>query len=163
MLLPMELLIAPPPAVHHPLLCRLRVRCSHEALDQALAAGADPAASRDLALRARQLTRRDEREATAAALEEAIADAIRPPRGLTARVPVQAAQVLAARPFLARLARELREVQLPRAQGVACARRILADGTGPLYAPAPAGELARLAWRACDALEDAPAPWLTAA
>jgi hypothetical protein len=159
----MELLVAHRPVVHSPLLHRLRVRCCLETLDQALAAGADPAASPDLALRARQLTSPEERAATAAALEEAIAEALDPPRGLTARVPVQAAQVLAARPFLERLAAELREVRAPRAQGVARARRILADGTGPLYAPAPAGELARLAWRACDALEDAPAPWLTAA
>jgi hypothetical protein len=159
----MELIGAIPPVVPPPILRRLKVRCSHEALDQALAAGADPAASPELALRARQLTGPDTREAIAAALEEAIAEAVRPPRGLTARVPVHGAQVLAARPFLERLAGELRAARRPRAQGVVRAQRILADGTGPLYAPAPPGELARLAWRACDALEDAPASWRTAA
>jgi hypothetical protein len=159
----MELIGALPPVLHPPILRRLRVHCSHEALDQALAAGVDPAASPELALRARQLTGPDARETIAAALEEAIAEAVRPPRGLTARVPVHGAQVLAARPFLERLAGELRAARRPRAQGVLRARRILADGTGPLYAPAPLGELARLAWRACDALEDAPAPWRTAA
>ena len=44
------------------------------------------------------------------------------------------------------------EAPHPGAVGVARARLLVTDGTSPVYAPADPGALARLAWRATDAL-----------
>jgi hypothetical protein len=71
---------------------------------------------------------------------------------VSARVPVQRAQVIAARPFVANLSQRLRDVEHPGAAGVARARLLVIDGAGPFYAPCEPGTLARLAWRATDAL-----------
>ena len=84
---------------------------------------------------------------------DSVGDLDRPPaRELTARAPIQRAQVVAARPFLAHLADRLAEASHPGAVGVARARLLVTDGTSPVYAPADPGALARLAWRATDAL-----------
>ena len=87
------------------------------------------------------------------ALEAILRELDRPPaRALTARAPLQRAQIVAARPFVANLAQRLRDVERPHAAGVARARQLVVDGTSPLYTPSHPGALARLAWRAADAL-----------
>ena len=136
-----------------PPLLGLRVLLRRDALDRALADGARRGDSPALALRARQLARRHEAEHVADRLEAILHELDRPPaRALTSRAPLQRAQIVAARPFVANLAQRLRDVEHPRAAGVARARQLIVDGASPLSSPAPPGELAHLAWRAADAL-----------
>jgi hypothetical protein len=135
-----------------PLLLGLRVRLRRPALDRALADGERPEASPLLALRADQLTRPKEVALVADRIKAILHDAEHPQPGFSARVPVQRAQVGAARPFVANLAERLRAVEHPNAVGVARARILLTDGASPFYAPCEPGSLARLAWRAADAL-----------
>jgi hypothetical protein len=136
-----------------PPLLGLRVRVLRAALDRAIADGAGPADSAALALRARQLATRREADHVAERLEAILHELDLPPaRVLTARAPLQRAQIVAARPFVANLAQRLRDVERPRAAGVACARQLVVDGAGPLYAPSDPGDLAHRAWRAADAL-----------
>ncbi len=141
------------PGAAEPAVLALRVRLRRGALDRALADGAPSDGHLDLALRARQLATPAEARLVAGRLAEILGELDRPPaRALTARVPIQRAQVVAARPFLATLADRLVEAPHPGARGVARARLLVTDGTSPLYAPADPGALARLAWRATDAL-----------
>ena len=131
----------------------LRVLLRRDVLDRALADGARPDDTPALALRARQLATRREAEHVTERLEAILHELDHPPaRALTSRAPLQRAQIIDARPFVANLAQRLRDVEHPHAVGVARVRQLVVDGSGPLYAPAPPGTLARLAWRAADAL-----------
>ena len=136
-----------------PPLLGLRVLLRRDALDRALADGARPDDTPALALRARQLATRREAEHVAGRLEAILHELDRPPaRALTARAPLQRAQIVAARPFVANLVQRLRDVEHPHAAGIARARQLIVDGASPLYSPSHPGALARLAWRAADAL-----------
>jgi len=136
-----------------PPLLGLRVLLRRDALDRALADGARPDDTPALALRARQLATRREAEHVGERLEAILHELDLPPaRALTSRAPLQRAQIIAARPFVANLAQRLHDVEHPHAVGIARARQLVVDGSGPLYAPSPPGTLARLAWRAADAL-----------
>ena len=136
-----------------PPLLGLRVLLRRDALDRALADGVRPDDTPALALRARQLATRREAEHVAGRLEAILHELDLPPaRALTSRAPLQRAQIIAARPFVANLVQRLRDVEHPNAAGIARARQLVVDGASPLYAPSPPGTLARLAWRAADAL-----------
>jgi hypothetical protein len=136
-----------------PPLLGLRVLLRRDALDRTLADGARPGDTLALALRARQLATRREAEQVAERLEAILHELDRPPaRALTARAPLQRAQIVAARPFVANLVQRLRDVEHPHAAGIARARQLIVDGASPLYSPSHPGALARLAWRAADAL-----------
>jgi hypothetical protein len=140
------------PQARTPLLLGLRVRLHRLALDRALADGERPEASPLLARRAAQLTRPNQVALVADRIDAILRDADHPHPGFSARVPVRRAQVVAARPFVANLADRLREVEHPSAAGVARARMLVTDGASPFYAPCHPGSLARLAWRATEAL-----------
>jgi len=133
-------------------LLELRVRLQRSTLDHRLAAGSGADGTPELALRARQLADVREARDIAARLDAILFELDHPPAGLTARVPLQREQIAAARPFLANLAQELRDVERPRPEGVAQARLLLTDGDSPLYAPAHPGTLGARAWRAAHAL-----------
>jgi hypothetical protein len=135
-----------------PLTLRLHVRLHRLALTRRLAEGADPLASHELALRARQLTAPRELRSCATGLERVLRDAAAPSRGLTAQAPLQREAILAARPFLLNLRRRLRETENPHPAGVARTVLLLMDGCGPLYAPSDPGTLASRAYRAADTL-----------
>jgi hypothetical protein len=141
-----------PPGDHFSHLLGLRVRLRRQALDRELADGGRPGGSSLLALRAWQLERPSQARLVADRLDAILHDLDHPHPGVSARIPLQRAQVIAARPFVANLAERLREVEHPRAAGVARARLLVTDGGSPLYAPCDPGSLARLAWRAADAL-----------
>jgi hypothetical protein len=108
-------------------------------IDDELADGADPVATRELALRAGQLINPRRRARFARSLRRAIAAAELPSHhrlsGRGAAVPVNRAAVLEARPELEALADDLIELAHPRPRGVALAVRLLRDGAGPLYRP----------------------------
>lgn len=129
-------------------------------LDRRLAAGADPSRDPELAARATLLLRRTTRLQIAEGLEAAVASAHARSQGhpLSAVVPVAGPAVRAAIDDLVALALRLRAPEPVRPQGVALARDLLVDGTGPLYAGRPAGgELPRAARHALAALDDGPA------
>jgi hypothetical protein len=133
-------------------LLRLEVRLHSFRLVRALAAGADPSASPELALRARQITDPRELRICVKGLERILREAATPSRGLTAQAPVQREAILAARPFLLNLLERLREAEAPRPAGVARTLLLLAEGYGPVYSPAPRGTLAAAAYRAAEGL-----------
>ncbi len=129
---------------------RLRVALMRGRLDAALRDGEEPYESRELSLRAGQLTRRRRRLWLAAALERAVAAADRPRGG--ASVPVHRNAVREARTELLRLAGELAEREHPSPRGVLLATGLLSDGGGPLYRPSSRGALAQAASHARRAL-----------
>jgi len=133
----------------------LATRLRGTRLDRQLAAGGSPEASVHLALRARLLGRVSTRAALARRLRDVIVDAERGPALVTARLPVCRRKVLLARPQLEALARRLLVAGPVAPEGVALARRLLHDGSGPVYARPGADDLAVAAEAACRALE----PW----
>ena len=113
-------------------LTALRCRLRRNAVDRELAAGADPDSSECRHRRASELTGDSNRQALAAAYERHIVAATSfPPLDV---VPVNWNGVRAAPPRLDRLSQRLREDPGVRAQGVARARLLLADGDSALYA-----------------------------
>ena len=110
-------------------------------LDRQLAAGASPAATALLAIRAGQLTGRRLRERVAAGLTRAVRDAERGACGFSAAARPDRHEVIAARTVLATLDRRLRGAEPVTAQGVALLELLLTDGTSPLYAPNEPGAL----------------------
>ena len=122
--------------------------------DLATAAGADPAARALLARRASQLTIRRIRAGLARALEAHLAEARRPRKRTSAAVPLRRREVLYAAPEIRRLVGCLRDDREIRAQGTARVRRLLTDGTSPLYAHSPPGALATAVAAAIDSLHD---------
>lgn len=129
---------------------------SSSRLDRRLAAGADPQSSAALAARAARVTDERFRARVADGLAAAIDRASNERSAFSAAIPVQWAQVQNARAELTELIDELRAPWPVRPQGVAMARRLLLDGGGPLYAPAPSGTLRSAAWTALDRLSDGP-------
>jgi hypothetical protein len=130
LLSPDEVALPPRPG----LALRLRARVHRGALDHRLADGEDPVSSRELALRAGQLTCPDSRRKLASSIERLVADAEAAPR-LSAAVSPPRVAVLAARGNLLGLAEDLRGQPLVRPQGVAEVRRLLIDGGSDLYTP----------------------------
>ena len=128
---------------------RLRLTLGQVQLDDELAAGVDPVATRVLALRAGQLTDPRRRARFARSLRRAIAAAELPAHrrlpGRGAAVPVNRAAVLEARPELEALADDLVEISHPNPRGVALAVKLLRDGAGPLYRPWSPDDLRRAA------------------
>jgi hypothetical protein len=111
---------------------RLHARLFARRLDRKLAAGASPACSVPMALRARALVQPGTRETLAASLRRiACADGSAPVS--TVRVPASLAQVSRARWELERLARRLSGARPVDPRGVALTCELLRDGTGPVY------------------------------
>jgi len=103
-------------------------------LDRELAAGANPNRSAPLAARARLLLGTSTRLSTAAILESLIRESPHPSPSWPI-APVRWHAVRAATPQLTQLAERLRNMQPVSPQGIARARILLTDGTGPLYGP----------------------------
>ncbi|HEY6397094.1 MAG TPA: hypothetical protein VIX82_06540 [Solirubrobacteraceae bacterium] len=137
---------------------RLRVAVGRDALDQALASGADPAASAELALRAARLVRERYRRGLARCLRLAIWEA---EAGVSAlRVssrPVRRGEVLSAREALLSLSELLERPRPAGSEGVAIAERLLTDLRSPLFVWAEPGTVRRLASVAAAAI-DPPLP-----
>jgi hypothetical protein len=118
---------------------RLRVRWNAAQLDAALADGADPGASKALALRAQQLRDRRHRARIARSIDHLLdlaerGAAIQPS---VTRAPFRPDRVEHSRPQLMELADRLEAVDSPPAKGLAMANLLVEDGTGALYAHEP--------------------------
>jgi hypothetical protein len=111
---------------------RVRARLLSARADDVLADGADPLSSPLLAARAEQLCSARSRAALAKGLTRAVADARRSRPSLTAAVHVARPAVRSCAPSLLALAAELGDAHV-RLQGVALTRRLLSDGTSPLF------------------------------
>jgi hypothetical protein len=134
--------------LHDRVVARLRAG----SLDRALAAGASPESSVPLALHAGQLCGQGERRSLARSLTR-IAELARSPGSPRAQVPVSS-------PAVRRCERELRvlveRLSAPGpvgVRGVARLKRLVTDGTGPLYRPSPPGRLSHELLSALDALD----------
>ena len=132
---------------------RLRVLAQRERLDRRLIEGTDPVTSAELTLRAYQLSRPAHRRALAASVDDAVASAAVSRRRSAAAAPLARAGIEAARPELEELSRRLREEPVVAARGVALARRLLTDGSGPMYVESGEGVLRCATGEALSALD----------
>ena len=123
------------------LLLAARVRLHRGSLNRALAAGANPDSSRQVALRAEQLTSPHCRRSLAAGLNRTLRAAEAPARPLSAVVPVQRREILAARDEIERLAHDLLVPGEVQARGVVLVRNLLTDGASPFFSPTSEAEL----------------------
>ena len=125
----------------------------HAALDRRLADGADTADHRQLTARAWQITRASACQRLATALDTILIDAERsgPERSGSLRICREEVEV--ARGEIRRLSERLRDPRPVRPRGVALARRLLSDRTGPLHVASANDELYRQLRRATVALD----------
>lgn len=131
------------------------VRLRAGRLDRALAEGTPPEASPALALRAQRLTEPPRRRALADAFRRVVREVPEGTGPLVGRVAPNRARVATATKELSLLADALASPGPVTAGGVAQARLLLTDGTGPLYNPRSCARLGALAARAADQLR----PW----
>jgi hypothetical protein len=125
---------------------RARVFVGRVRLDRALARGADPAGSRELALRAEQLQRPKVRERIAKAIDRLTALSFDDPRRHIgpAMLPFRYQRVRPNLDGFAELTEALRTAGPHSVKGLAMASTLLEDGRGPLYASDP-GETLQVA------------------
>jgi hypothetical protein len=121
-------------------------------LDRQLADGVDPAASPALQTRARQLQAIRCRQHLVAQIDAALAAAEHPPHWHSARIPVRAVDVRAARDALGALRQALTACDAGCLPGLALAACLLNDSEGPLYHSCSRGDIALLADEATRAL-----------
>ena len=124
------------PAV--PLGIRIRIRLHRDRLDRDLVSGVDPNLGTLHRERARQLVGEGWRDRTATSLERLLAEADRPRRGFSSKVPIARAAIRDSRWTLDTIVERLRAPAYVSPQGVAMITVLLADGTGPLYGNRPA-------------------------
>jgi hypothetical protein len=119
-------------ALHPPFTARVAARLLARRLDRELIRGADPASRPRLAARAALLTSQSTRDELADGLDVVLSIAQRP----AGRVHAQPrpAPVLANAALLRELAGVLRGPAPLYVAGIARVRRLLTDGTGPMYA-----------------------------
>jgi len=112
---------------------RARVFASRRSLDDALADGASPLWTLELALRARQLVSRGSRQHLATSLERLVTAAQRsvPPRAVAVPLPRRA--ISEAQTSLISITARLRDERPVYARGMALLSRLLSDGSGPMY------------------------------
>lgn len=111
---------------------RLLTRLFGTSLDRRLATGAAPESGRLLAIRAQQIVALRSRRELARHWEHLLAMAERPPRA-GAPAPLCRDRILAAGNDVRDLAARLRAPLPVPATGVAAARALLTDATGPVY------------------------------
>ena len=132
------------PAQSRPSLAlRVRVRWNVAQLDQALADGADPGASKSLALRAQQLADPKHRASISRSIKYLLELTERGtvPQLPFTRAPFRPDRVEASRAQLAEVADRLEAVDSPPVRGLAMANLLVEDGTGALYAHEPTDPL----------------------
>jgi hypothetical protein len=123
-----------------PLGLRVRTRWQRDRLDEALASGADPASTPELALRAEQLLSQAGRSRLADAIVELLGDAYGPNLGpYTAAGHERNARIRDYADNLRALVARLREERPIDVQGAAMTARLVHDRTGPLYRDGGAG------------------------
>jgi hypothetical protein len=120
---------------------RLNTRLRRGALDDQIARGVDTAGDERLALRAAQLSSREERDRLARALEVTLelaaapAEAVRSRTApvLSARVPLRSRELREGASDVEALVARLRDAEPIDPQGAAMTKRLLVDGASPFY------------------------------
>jgi hypothetical protein len=140
---------------------RMRVRWAKDRLTRELAAGVASTDSRELSLRAGQITAKQTRETIACSIEDLLAQADRPRPILSSQVPIDRRKVRAARELLVELAERLRSAEPVRAGGMALVLLLLTDPEQELYGIATENDLSRAIMEArarldAPSLDDAP-------
>jgi hypothetical protein len=130
---------------------RLRARLGAFRLDRAIAAGAAPDTDAALTLRAEKLLDERTRRQLGSALWKASTQV--DPRPIGTRVSPSRRALLDASDLLNRLALRLLAPAPVEARGVAHARLLLSDGSGPLFWSRRSAQLRERAWRALEELE----------
>jgi hypothetical protein len=133
---------------------KLRAWWGATRLDRELANGLDPHCRPELEYRAERLTRPESLTGLAQGFERAMHEAVAAPK-LTARVPVQRAEVRAAYAELVDLSMALRMTRSPDPAAAAYAAVLLEDAESPLYVPSAPGALRAAVRRATERLEAA--------
>jgi hypothetical protein len=123
----------PPVSWPYRLTDQVRARLFGASLDCQLAAGVAPESSGMLAARARHIVSLRRREAAARDWDHLLGIAQRGCGKPAAARRIRAAEIAAARPAVRELMRRLRTPLPVTARGVAMARTLLTDGTGPVY------------------------------
>jgi hypothetical protein len=130
-----ETLVIDDPRVIRPyrLTDRVRARLLGASLDRQLAAGRAPESSGMLAARARHIVQLRRRQSAASDWDHllAVARRLAGNPGMARRIRV--GEIVAAQPAIRELAGRLRMPLPVTAQGVAMAKVLLTDGTGPVY------------------------------
>lgn len=134
----------------------LRARIQAGRLDRRLSEEVDPASSPLLLERSHQLLSGRLRRSLARGFELALAESDGSAR--RAGIPVNRDAVSAAAPVLETLIARLRDGEAVSPQGVAMAKAILCDGSGPLYGGRSRDTLLASATAARSALERGPRP-----
>ena len=137
---------------HPSLATRARVRLRRVGLDLALAAGADPGKSRELALRAAQLVEPAVRRRLAEQLVEPVLHSEGYSGASSARVPLNQRSIRAHAGAIRRLAGRLDANTPADPRGVALASLLVHDGASPLYGHGRDAELRDAVERAFNAL-----------
>jgi hypothetical protein len=133
---------------------RVRTAVHREKLTRALAEGAESSASRELELRARQLTSERNRRTLARSLRRTLAEARRPALTRARVVIIERAAVLDAEAAIAEMIERLRNPDPVRAEGMALLERILTHAdSSPLYNKSEPGALRRMIGVATSALD----------
>jgi hypothetical protein len=114
------------------LIARVIARLRADKFDHQLAVGVPAPAGSALAVHQARLTSTAEREAIARSLRLAAHDADTAPV-FSSRIPVHHRNIAAARELIDRITLRLHSPQPVRARGMARLRRVLSDGSGPLY------------------------------
>jgi hypothetical protein len=135
---------------------RLQARFRASQLDRRLSEEVDPRSSPLLLERTQQLLSGRTRGSLARGFELALAESDGSVR--RAGIPVDRDAVRGAAPVLETLIARLRDGEAVSPQGVAMAKAILRDGTGPLYGERARGRLLASATAARAALERGPRP-----
>ena len=147
---------------------RVRTALHRVKLTRALAEGADPRSSDELALRARQLTSARHRTTLASGLRRVIAETHHPARTRGSVTLVDRRAVLDAESVIAEMIERLLALRAVESEGMAMIERLLtnADGSSPLYTASEPGTLRRTILVATAALERQPSrsreAWLAA-
>jgi hypothetical protein len=138
------------------ILVRFRAVVACDALDTALAQGADPACRPELAIRAAQLVRPRHRRALARTFRGLVSEAGRPPVPIrSTAVVICRHQIRAQAADLLALADRLDNPRLTYASGIAIAQRLITDVVeSPVHVACDAGRLGHLARRAVAAMDD---------
>ncbi len=134
---------------------RLLARLFAGRLDVRLASGRAPESSRLLAARARQLASLPVRRSLARNWRDLSAEANRPPTVRTPRAPLCRDRIVAAQSSIRALCKALSTTLPVPARGVAMASQLLCDGTGPLYNPSCATDLAAALDQVIESLDPA--------
>jgi hypothetical protein len=131
---------------------RLAVSLHGARLDREIAAGASPDVTAELALRAQALVRMSVRHDLAKSVQRIVDSSTRPTASGRPSVPLCPDRVAEARDELHNLIEQLRTPGPVTAQGVARARVLLSDGSGPLYHRGSPDNLRARVHQAVDAL-----------